>query len=120
MARSGGGILDIDKTGHAPQEIEVYSRDFYKERVKVQADAVIQAENITTRRKRLSKRKYITRATYATEDDDVKAQVKEKHQEALADWKQKCDLAKTGAILDDVDQDSKIRYTLDGVRDSPF
>ncbi|KAG1837467.1 hypothetical protein C8R48DRAFT_680293 [Suillus tomentosus] len=78
------------------------------ERVKVQADAVIQAENITTRGKRLSKRKYITRATYATEDDDVKAQVKEKHQEALADWKQKRDLAKTGAILDDVDQDSKI------------
>ncbi|KAG2060349.1 hypothetical protein BDR06DRAFT_967343 [Suillus hirtellus] len=76
--------------------------------VKLQADAVIQAENITIHGKRLSKWKYITCATYATKDDDVKAQVKEKHQEALADWKQKCNLAKTSAILDDVDQDSKI------------
>jgi hypothetical protein len=116
LARSGGGILDVSETlnggdiipGRAPQEIEIYSQVFYNERVKLQADAAIQAENIATRGEKLAKRKDMTRAMYATEDDSVKVQVKAKHQEALANWKQKRDLTKAG-IVHEVDRDSKIR-----------
>lgn len=114
--------MDVSETlngdvipGRAPQEIEVYSQVFYNDRVKLQANAAIQAENIATRGKKLAMRKDITRTVYATEDDTVKAQVKAKHQEALANWKQKRDLTKAG-IVQEVDQDSKIRCVLVCVR----
>ncbi|OAX33909.1 hypothetical protein K503DRAFT_786143, partial [Rhizopogon vinicolor AM-OR11-026] len=81
---------------------------FYNDRVKLQADAAIQAENVATHGKKLAMRRDITRTTYATEDDSIKVQVKAKHQEALANWKQKHDLTKAG-IIQGVDQDSKIR-----------
>jgi hypothetical protein len=97
----------------------VYSHEFYHERVKPQADAVIQAENITLCGMKLAKRKDITRTTYAIEDDSIKIQVRAKHQEALADWKKKRDLAKAG-IVHQVDQDAKIRYVLVDVGDVPF
>jgi hypothetical protein len=48
---------------------------------------------------------------YATEEDSIKIQVKAKHQEALANWKQKRDFTKAG-IVQEVDQDSKIRCVL--------
>ena len=119
LARSGGSkvALEITKTlsggdefpGRAPQEVEVYSKLFYNGSVKTDADAAIKAENITTRGKMLSKRKDITRAKYAVEDDNIRAEVQAKHQTALAEWKEKRELAKAG-FVQELDEDSKTRY----------
>ncbi|KAG2107219.1 uncharacterized protein F5147DRAFT_774438 [Suillus discolor] len=110
------GALDLSETlnggdevsGRAPQEVEVYSQIFYNERVKEEADAAIKAEGITTRGQKLVKRKDLTRTKYAAEDDGIKAQVQERHQEALVNWKKKCELARA-SFVPEVEQEEKIK-----------
>lgn len=121
LARSGGlkGALDLSETlsggdevmGRAPQEIEVYSQIFYNECVKGEVDAAIKAEGISTCGKKLARWKDLTRTKYATEDDSIRAEVHEKHQEALMNWKEKHELARAG-VIQDLRQEEKIRYVL--------
>ncbi|KAG1868448.1 hypothetical protein F4604DRAFT_1682372 [Suillus subluteus] len=118
LARVAGlkGALDLSKTlnggdevsGRAPQEVEVYSQIFYNERVKEEADAAIKAEGITTRGQKLAKQKDLTRTKYAAEDDSIKAEVQERHQEALVNWKKKRELAKAG-FVPEVEQEEQIK-----------
>ncbi|KAG1720606.1 uncharacterized protein EDB91DRAFT_1256903 [Suillus paluster] len=118
LARSGRlkGALDLSKTlsggdevlGRAPQEVEVYSHIFYNERVKGEADAAIKAEGINTRGKKLARQKDLTCVKYATEDDDIRAEVQEKHQEALTNWKEKRELARA-SFVQEVEQEEKIK-----------
>jgi hypothetical protein len=89
----------------------VYSQIFYNERVKKEADAAIKAEGITTCGQKLAKRKDLTRTKYAAEDDSIKAEVQERHQEALVNWKKKRELAKAG-FVPEVGQEEKIKYVL--------
>ncbi|KAG1775599.1 hypothetical protein EV702DRAFT_1046726 [Suillus placidus] len=118
LARVAGlkGALDLSETlnggdevsGRAPQEVEVYSQIFYNERMKEEADAAIKAKGITTRGQKLAKRKDLTRTKYAAEDDSIKAEVQERHQEALVNWKKKRELAKAG-FIPEVEQEEKIK-----------
>ncbi|KAG1839750.1 hypothetical protein DFJ58DRAFT_733203 [Suillus subalutaceus] len=82
LARSGGlkGALDLGET---------LSRG--DERVKGEADAAIKAEGISTRGKKLAKRKDVTRAKYAAENDSIRTE-----------------LARAG-FVQDVEQEEKIR-----------
>jgi hypothetical protein len=77
--------------------------------MKGEADAAIKAEGISTRGKKLARRKDLTRVRYASEDDDIRAEVQEKHQEALASWKEKRELARAG-FAQEVEQEDKIKY----------
>jgi hypothetical protein len=77
--------------------------------VKATADTVITAEGISSRGAKLSKRKEVTRIMYATEDDSVRAEVKEKHAEILTKWKHDRELAKAG-LVEEIDDEAKIRY----------
>ncbi|KAG2343654.1 hypothetical protein BDR05DRAFT_948085 [Suillus weaverae] len=96
LARSGRlkGALGLSKTLSGGDEGE--------------ADAAIKAEGISTRGKKLARRKDLTRAKYATEDDDIRAEVQEKHQEALASWKEKWEMARAG-FVQEVEQEDKIK-----------
>ncbi|KAG1852203.1 hypothetical protein F4604DRAFT_1686692 [Suillus subluteus] len=73
-----------------------------------EADVAIKAEGISTHGKKLARRKDLTCAKYAAEDDSIRAEVQGKHQEALMNWKEKCELAKAG-FIQDVEQEEKIR-----------
>lgn len=122
LARSGNshGVLNLDDTlggggagglggSRAPQEVEVYSQYHYNTRVKATADATIAVEGISSRGAKLSKRKEVTRAMYATEDDAIRTEVKEKHTEMLTRWKRNRELAKEG-LVEEIDDDAKIQY----------
>ncbi|KAG1749260.1 hypothetical protein EDB19DRAFT_1904772 [Suillus lakei] len=118
LVRSGGlkGALGLSETlsrgdevlGQAPQEVEVYSHIFYNEHVKGEADVAIKAEGISTHGKKLARWKDLTHVKYAAEDDDIRAEVQEKHQEALASWKEKRGLARAG-FVQEVEQKEKIK-----------
>jgi hypothetical protein len=122
LARSCGsnGVLNMEVTlsggdelkgTRAPQEVEVYSQCHYDARVKVAADSAIMAEGASSRGEKLSKRKEVTRMKYAAEEDTIKAEVKQKHKEALAHWKYSRELAKAG-FVEEVDNDAKIQYVM--------
>ncbi|KAG2341888.1 hypothetical protein BDR05DRAFT_949435 [Suillus weaverae] len=118
LVRSGGlkGALGLSETlsrgdevlGQALQEVEVYSHYFYNEHVKGEADAAIKAEGISTHGKKLARWKDLTQVRYTSEDDDIRAEVQEKHQEALASWKEKWELARAG-FIQEVEQEDKIK-----------
>lgn len=55
---------------------------------------------------------------YAKEGDEIRTEVKQKHEEVLARWKHNCELAKAG-LVEEVDNDTKIQYAL-LARDSLF
>jgi len=78
---SGGDEL---KGTRAPQELEVYSQFHYGACIKVDADSAIAAEGAASCGEKLSKRKEVTRMKYAAEEDTIRAEVKQKHKEALA------------------------------------
>ncbi|KAG1838728.1 hypothetical protein DFJ58DRAFT_845959 [Suillus subalutaceus] len=54
----------------------------YNERMKEEADAAIKAKGITTHGQKLAKWKDLTCTKYAAEDDSIKAEVQERHQES--------------------------------------
>ncbi|OAX30983.1 hypothetical protein K503DRAFT_816141, partial [Rhizopogon vinicolor AM-OR11-026] len=119
LARSGGsnGVLKLDVTlaggdelkgMRAPQEIEVYSQLHYKSRIKSDADAAIEAEGITSRGNKLLMRKVVTREKYSQETEDIKAEVRVKHQAALEKWRQTRELNKAG-IVEQVDEETKLK-----------
>lgn len=105
---SGGDEL---KGTRAPQEVEVYSQCHYETRVKDAADAAIVAAGANSRGEKLSKRKEVTRIKYASEDKDVRTEIKKKHQDTLEKWKQGRELAKVG-FMEEVTNDTKIQYVL--------
>lgn len=87
LARSSGskGVLRLDTTlaggdelrgKRAPQEVEIYSQMFYEDRVKVDADAAIVSEAITSRGDKLLMRKIVTRNNYAKEPEGIKTEVR--------------------------------------------
>jgi hypothetical protein len=77
--------------------------------VKATADATIAVEGISSRGAKLSKWKEVTHAMYATEDDAIRTEVKEKHTEMLTRWKRNRELAKEG-LVEEIDDDAKIQY----------
>jgi len=77
--------------------------------VKATADTAIEAGGISSRGEKLSKRKEVTRIMYATEDDAICTEVKQKHTEMLAKWKNDRELFKSGFVME-VDNDAKIQY----------
>jgi hypothetical protein len=122
LARSGNSNVALDlaatmsggdelKGTRAPQEVEVYSQCHYETRVKDAADAAIIAAGATSRGEKLSKRKEVTRIKYASEDIDVRTEIKKKHQDALEKWKQGRELAKAG-FMEEVTNDTKIQCVL--------
>ncbi|KAG1824461.1 uncharacterized protein BJ212DRAFT_1475762 [Suillus subaureus] len=76
--------------------------------MKGEADVAIKAEGISTHGKKLARWKDLTQTKYATEDDSIRAEVQEKHQEALTNWKEKCELARA-SVVQDLGQEEKIR-----------
>ncbi|KAG1774212.1 hypothetical protein EV702DRAFT_1200463 [Suillus placidus] len=119
LARSGNSNVALDlavtmsggdelKGTRAPQEVEVYSQCHYETRVKDAADAAIVAAGATSRGEKLSKRKEVTRIKYASENKDVRIEIKKKHQDALEKWKQGRELAKAG-FMEEVTNDTKIQ-----------
>ncbi|KAG1876719.1 hypothetical protein DFJ58DRAFT_836002 [Suillus subalutaceus] len=110
LAHSGKSrsVLNLDDTlsremdglrgSRAPQEVEIYSQYHYDTCVKAAANSAITAGGIYSRGDKLSKRKEITRITYAKEGDSIRTKVKQKHKEVLAKWKQDHELAKAGAF----------------------
>lgn len=105
---SGGDEL---KGTRALQEVEVYSQCHYETCVKDAADAAIVAAGANSRGEKLSKRKEVTRIKYASEDKDVRTEIKKKHQDTLEKWKQGRELAKVG-FMEEVTNDTKIQYVL--------
>lgn len=125
LARSGNSNVELNlgvtlnggdelKGTRAPQEVEVYSQCHYETRVKVAANAAITAGGASSRGEKLSTRKEVTRTKYASEDEVIRAEVKEKHREALAKWKHGRDLVKAGfQVVEEVSDDAKRRYVLE-------
>jgi hypothetical protein len=122
LARSSGskGVLKLDVTlaggdelkgTRAPQEVEIYSHMHYEQHIKPDADAAITAEAITSRGDKLLKRKTITREKYAQEPEEVKAEVRKRHQAALGKWRRTRELNRAG-IIEEVDQETKTKYAL--------
>lgn len=87
----------------------MYSQYHYNTRVKATADTAIEAGGISSRGEKLSKQKEVTRIMYATEDDAIRTEVKQKHTEMLAKWKNDRELFKSGFVME-VDNDAKIQY----------
>ncbi|KAG2135760.1 hypothetical protein DEU56DRAFT_913144 [Suillus clintonianus] len=120
LARSGNSNVELKlgvtlnggdelKGTRAPQEVEVYSHCHYESRVKVAANTAIAAAGGTSSRgEKLCKRKEVTRIKYASEDEVIRAEVKEKHREALAKWKHDRELARAG-FVEEVSDDAKIQ-----------
>lgn len=77
--------------------------------MKAAADTAIEAGGISSRGEKLSKRKEVTRIMYATEDDAIRTEVKQKHTEVLAKWKYDREQVKAGFVVE-VDNDAKIQY----------
>ncbi|KAG2035511.1 hypothetical protein BDR03DRAFT_983654 [Suillus americanus] len=72
------------------------------------ADTAIEAGGISSHGEKLSKRKEVTCIMYATEDDAIRTEVKQKHTEVLAKWKNDRELFKSGSVIE-VDNDVKIQ-----------
>ncbi|KAG2336250.1 hypothetical protein BDR05DRAFT_953494 [Suillus weaverae] len=105
LARSGrsGGVLRLDTTlaggdemrgTRAPQEVEVYSHLHYEDWVKADADALIASETVTS------------------QPEEIKAEVRRRHQVALEKWRQTCKLNKAG-IVKEVDDETKTKAFLE-------
>ncbi|KAG1776737.1 hypothetical protein EV702DRAFT_1045783 [Suillus placidus] len=105
LARSGGsgGVLRLDTTlaggdemrgTRAPQEVEVYSQMHYEDRVKADADALIASETVTS------------------QPEEIKAEVRRRHQVALEKWRQSRELNKAG-IVEEVDDETKTKAFLE-------
>ncbi|KAG2745149.1 hypothetical protein P692DRAFT_20643969, partial [Suillus brevipes Sb2] len=122
LARSGGsGVLRLDTTlaggdemrgTRAPQEVEVYSQMHYEDRVKAEADALIASETVTSRGDKLLMRRIVTRDKYAKEPEEIKAEVRRRHQVALKKWRQSRELNKAG-IVEEVDDETKTKAFLE-------
>ncbi|KAG1776921.1 hypothetical protein EV702DRAFT_1197593 [Suillus placidus] len=123
LARSGGpgGVLRLDTTlaggdemrgTRAPQEVEVYSHLHYEDRVKADADALIASETVTSRGDKLLMRRIVTCDKYAKEPEEIKAEVRRRHQVALEKWRQTRELNKAG-IVEEVDDETKTKAFLE-------
>jgi hypothetical protein len=93
----------------APQEVEVYSQMHYEDRVKADADALIASETVTSRGDKLLMRRIVTRDKYAKEPEEIKAEVRRRHQVALKKWRHSRELNKAG-IVEEVDDETKTKY----------
>ncbi|KAG1904047.1 uncharacterized protein F5891DRAFT_1276182 [Suillus fuscotomentosus] len=72
------------KGTRAPQKIDIYSYEYYGEKVKDTADAEIRVQNVTDRGPKLNKRREVTRRLYSEECEDVKNKVERRYQKAKA------------------------------------
>ncbi|KAG1799613.1 hypothetical protein EV424DRAFT_1352281 [Suillus variegatus] len=79
--------------------------------MKAAADSAITTGGISSRGNKLAKRKEVTHIMYAKEGDEIRTEVKQKHEEVLARWKHNCELAKAG-LVEEVDNDTKIHFHL--------
>ncbi|KAG1886820.1 uncharacterized protein F5891DRAFT_1200708 [Suillus fuscotomentosus] len=122
LARSGrsGGVLRLDtilagdemRGTRAPQEVEIYSHIHYEGRVKADADALIASETITSRGDKLLMRRIVTRDKYSKEPEEIKAEVRRRHQVALEKWRQTRKWNKAG-IMEEVNEETKIKAFLE-------
>ncbi|KAG1879317.1 hypothetical protein C8R48DRAFT_668179 [Suillus tomentosus] len=102
-----GGVDEL-RGSRAPQEVKIYSQYHYETRVKAAADSAITMGGISSRGNKLAKQKEVTHIMYAEEGDEICTEVKQKHEEVLANWKHNCELAKAG-LIEEVDNDTKIQ-----------
>ncbi|KAG2051239.1 hypothetical protein BDR06DRAFT_1010589 [Suillus hirtellus] len=95
LARSKGsrGTLKFDtvlaggielKGTRAPQKMDIYSHEFYTEKVKHAADEAIKIENITNKGPKLNKHCEITQQMYEEESEAIKAKIDKKYRKAKA------------------------------------
>jgi len=92
----------------APQEVEIYSHIHYEGHVKADADALIASETITSRGDKLLMRRIVTRDKYSKEPEEIKAEVRQRHQVALEKWRQTRELNKA-RIIEEVDKETKTK-----------
>ncbi|KAG1781167.1 hypothetical protein EV702DRAFT_1042307 [Suillus placidus] len=83
------------KGTRAPQKMDIYSHEFYMEKVKHAADEVIKQENITNKGPKLNKCREITQQMYKEESEAVKAKIDKKYCKAKAKFTSQCQCLKS-------------------------
>ncbi|KAG2122914.1 hypothetical protein DEU56DRAFT_917622 [Suillus clintonianus] len=89
-------------------EVEIYSHMHYEDHIKADADALIASKTITSRGDKLLMRRIVTHNKYLKEPEEIKAEVRQRHQVALEKWRQTREWNKAG-IIEEVDEETKIK-----------
>lgn len=97
------------KGTRAPQKMDIYSHEFYTEKVKHAADEAIKIENITNKGPKLNKHCEITRQMYKEESEAVKAKINKKYRKAKAKFALTRQRLKSGKGPK-IDENTKLKY----------
>ncbi|KAG1845346.1 hypothetical protein F4604DRAFT_1688760 [Suillus subluteus] len=119
LGRTSGvkGVLKFDtvlaggvelKGTRAPHKMDIYSHEYYLDKVKDTADTEIRVQDVTDRGPKLNKCREVTHCMYPEESEEVKYRIKRKYQKARAKHAKACLHLKTGR-LPQIDNKVKIK-----------
>ncbi|KAG2103749.1 uncharacterized protein F5147DRAFT_775876 [Suillus discolor] len=101
------GGIELKGT-HAPHKMDVYSHEYYEEKVKDTADTKIRVQNVTDHGPKLNKRCEVTHHVYSEESEEVKDKIERKYQKAKAKHA-KARLRQKSGKLPKIDDKTKIK-----------
>lgn len=104
------GGIELKGT-RAPHKMDVYSHEYYEEKVKDTADTEIRVQNVTNRGPKLNKRREVTCHIYSEESEEVKDKIERKYKKVKAKHA-KARLRQKSGRLPKIDDKMKIKYVL--------